>query len=112
MFAPCDGELDVGVLVKDPSGAGIPGVRVTVLGYSGETDGNGCLKIGGVFHPASIFRDPDVTLSAERTGYKALRERRPIDVYRIEVMLQPADSSKPSSAVWTPVESRASLVCN
>jgi hypothetical protein len=111
MFAPCDGALDVCVQVKDSSGAAIDRVRVTVLGYSGETDGNGCVKIDGVFHPASIFPDPELTLRAERTGYKPLRDHRHVDAYRVEVTLQPADSSQASSAEWTTVPSGASLAC-
>jgi hypothetical protein len=53
-----------------------------------------------------------VILRAERPGYKPLREHRPLDAYRVDITLQPADSSKPSSAVWTPATSGASLACN
>ena len=109
MLAPCDGSLVVGVVVKDPSGAAISGVDVTALGDPGETDGNGCVKIDAIYHPASIFRDPDLTLSAEQAGYKPLRDHRPLGLYRIDVTLQPEDSSQPSSAVWTRVESSAPL---
>jgi len=111
MLAPCDGWLEVGVLVKDPSGAAISDVHVAVLDHPGETDTNGCVKIEGMFHPASIFRDPDVTLSAERTGYKPLHAHRRLGLYRIDVTLRPADSAQPSSAVWTTVASDELLDC-
>src|SRR5258706_8364425 len=111
-FAPCDGALDIGVVVKDQSGAPIPGVHVAVVGYSAETDSNGCVKIDGIVHPASIFRDPDVALSAERAGYKPLSQQRPFGVYRVDITLQPSDSSKSSSAVWSPTKTRASLACS
>src|SRR2546421_12789413 len=76
-FMSCDGALDISALVKDPAGVPIPGVHLAVVGYSAETDSNGCAKIDGIVHPASIFRDPDVALSAERAGYKPIREHRP-----------------------------------
>ena len=110
LMAPCDGSLQIGVMVKDPSGAAIAGVRVEALGYAGETDANGCAKIDGIVHPASIFRDLEIGLSAEQTGYKPLRGHRSFGVYRVDVTLQPTASSKPSSAVWTAVEP-ADLPC-
>lgn len=112
LFAPCDAALNVVVVAKDPAGTAIGGVQLDVLGRSGETDRDGCASIHGVVQPTSIFRDAVVTLRAERTGYKALRDVRPLAAYRIELTLQPADSSKPSSAVWTPASAGASLACN
>jgi hypothetical protein len=102
IFLPCDGNLDIGVQVKDSSGAALGGVKVAVFGYTGETDQNGCVKITGMYHPASIFRDPRADLHVARAGYKPLDEDKPMHVYDVEVTLQPAGSSLPSAATWTP----------
>ena len=112
MFMPCEGSLDAGVTVKDPAGAALGGVEVTVLGDSAETDSDGCVAIHTIYHAPIIRRVPNVTLSAERAGYKPLSAERPFGFYRIDVTLQPAGSSKPSSAVWTVVESTDSLPCS
>ena len=107
-FMPCHATLEVGVVVKDPSGAAIPDVHVAFLDSSGETDGNGCVKIDGMtYGPAD-----NVGILVEKAGYKPLREDKPLDGYRIDITLQPTSSSKASSAVWTPATSIASLDCN
>ena len=111
LFLPCDGMLQATVLVRDSAGAPINGAHVVVLDFAAESHRNGCARVQGVFHPASVFSDPDVTLLVERTGYKTLHEHKRMGTYRIEVTLQPADSSKPSSAVWSPARSGMSLAC-
>jgi hypothetical protein len=106
-FVPCDGRLAAGVLVRDPSGVPLGGVHVAIFGYSGETDSNGCVKIDGVGRPASVFHNRDVVLHVERE----VSEQRPFDAYRVDITLQPAGSSKPSAAAWTPARSAEPLEC-
>jgi hypothetical protein len=120
-FAPCTItlELDVVVVVKDPSGAAVPGVRVDVFDFADETGSKGCVEIDGNLHrgASSLWRDwrpsdVPVELRAEKAGFKPLLESKPFNSYRIDITLQPTSSSKRSSAVWTPATSIASLDCD
>jgi hypothetical protein len=93
-FVPCDQALEVVATVTDPSGAPLQGVGVEVSGHTGETDGNGCLELEGVMHSS------DVTLRADKRGYKTYKESKGYDFYRIDITLEPTDSHRPSTAMW------------
>src|SRR4029079_15701069 len=95
-FAPCDQALEVVATVTDPSGAPLQGVRVEVLGHTGETDSNGCLDLEGVMH------SDDVILRTDKRGYKTYEKSKGYDLYRIDITLEPTDSHRPSTAVWKP----------
>jgi len=82
------------------------------MGYSAETDSRGCAKVSGIVHPDSIFRDPEVALRTERSGYKPLQDHKPLGAYRIDVTLEPTNSKNPSSAVWTATPAVESLGCD
>ena len=110
---PCDVSFQVLVKVKDPSGAPVPDVQITVLRHSDKTDRNGCLELGGVTSPASLFHSglPDVELRAEKPGYKSFQGNKPFGVFIIDVTLQPTSAPTPSSAAWTPYTSTGPLSC-
>ena len=95
-FAPCDHAINVVAIVTDPSGAPLPDVSIRVLGFSGKTDGNGCVKADGV------TTSDDLSLRAEKSGYQTYEETKGYDVYRIQVTLEPTDSHRPSTATWKP----------
>lgn len=100
-FAPCDRAVEVTVIVTDPSGKPLQGVKVDVLGSKGETDFNGCSELEGVTHAEQIW------LRAEKAGYAVYEEGKAYDFYAIKVTLEPTDSLHPSTATWQPSSSQS-----
>jgi len=93
MFAPCHRGTELIGYVKDTNEKPIKNAKVTLYGYSVETNSNGCF----------YFNEADALpfeLSIEAIGYTPVTSKAKWGKFIVKVVLSPESKGQASKVIW------------